>query len=611
MRSFRELSFRLRQEAANALLYLSPPNLGLQAASPLAVLPAPGSVGDALRNTDYAREMVAIADEIVQGRIPLLGNVVDYGSSVAWRRDPQSGTETPQKYFRLIPYLDVAAAGDHKLIWEINRHQHLVLLAQARVITGRDEYFETVVRQLEHWWSENRFQRGINWNSALEVAFRGLSWIWIWHLVGERMSTPFRQRFLAELYRHGLHLEYNLSIYFSPNTHLLGEAVALHALGRLFPDFPRADHWRQLGRDIVRGHMECCVKSDGSYFEQSTYYHVYALDMFAFHAVLEDVPGSHREGLARMAEFLASITSDGGKLPFLGDDDAGRFFAPYGPRSRFARATLATISSMLSQTFFAHSQHDLEEIALWWLGPERCRTSDGGTTEFKSRLFNDSGIVVMRRGPVVAMFDAGPFGPWSGGHSHSDTLSLVVSSGDQEVLIDSGTYSYMDPEWRNTFRGSSAHSTIRIDGHDQGEAEGPFRWTKKPETSLLEFASDAERDRAVAVCRYRGFSHTRTVELVNGSVFDVVDQVDGPAGEHLIEQFWHFALSPTERTAGTWRIGDIAEFTAEGGILEEAWRSRCYGSKETAPVIAVRRRTSLPITLHARLRLGLCPESRS
>ncbi len=166
---------------------------------------------------------------------------MDYGPSIAWRRDPQRGIETPQKYFRLIPYLDLAAAGDHKLIWEVNRHQHLVLLAQACVVTGRNEYFDAVVRQLEHWWAENQFQRGINWTSALEVGFRALSWIWIWHLLGAKMPAAFRQRFLAELYRHGLHLEYNLSIYFSPNTHLLGEAVALHAIGRLFPDFPRAD----------------------------------------------------------------------------------------------------------------------------------------------------------------------------------------------------------------------------------------------------------------------------------------------------------------------------------------------------------------------------------
>ena len=601
MRSFRELTFRLRQEAANGLLYFSPPNLNLHASAPLDVLPAPGAVGDALRDTDYTRELVRLADEIVQGRIPVLGDVVDYGATVAWRRDPQRGVETPQKYFRTIPYLDLASAGDHKLIWEVNRHQHLVLLAQAIVITGRAEYFDTVVHQLEHWWAENQFQRGINWASALEVAFRALSLIWIWHLVGERMSASFRQRFLAELYRHGLHLEYNLSIYFSPNTHLLGEAVALHALGRLFPGFPRADRWRDLGHETVLSHMNSCVKKDGSYFEQSTYYHVYALDMFAFHAVLEDVPESYRDGLARMAEFLSSITNASGDLPFLGDDDGGRFFSPYGPRSRFARATLATASLLLGERFFAYSQPDADEIASWWLGPERCTTSEGDALEIHSRRFEVSGIVVMRCGVVCALFDAGPFGPGSAGHSHSDTLSLVVTRGDQEVLIDSGTYSYMDPEWRSAVRGSSAHNTIRIDGRDQGTSAGPFRWAQKPEVSLFDFASDAARDRAVALCRYQGFSHARTVEFSNGNEFEIVDQIEGPAGEHDIEQFWHFAQSPRETVPGTWSIGDIAEFTADGGKLEDGWRSRCFGSKDAAPVIVVRRTTVLPVTLRARL----------
>jgi hypothetical protein len=604
MRSFRELTFRFRQESANAFLSLSSPNLKLQASSPLSILPAPDVVRVGIRDNEYTRRLAQSADEILQGRIPIFGTVIDYGADVSWRRDPERGVETPASYFRGIPYLDVTAAGDHKLIWEVNRHQHLVLLAQAHVLTGLEDYKEHVFRQLEHWWTENPFQRGINWTSALEVAFRGLSWLWIWHLLGAKMPPAFRQRFLAELHRHGLHLEYNLSIYFSPNTHLLGEAVALHALGRLFPAFPRADRWRAVGRDVVRRHMETSVQKDGSYFEQSTYYHVYALDMFVFHSVLEEVPESYCAGLSRMAEFLASIVSDSGDLPFLGDDDGGRFFSPYGPRSGFARATLATASLLLGKRFFEYTQLDIDEIALWWLVPERRKNDVGGSLEHGSQAFHDTGIVVMRRGSICALFDAGPFGPGSAGHSHSDSLSLVVTVGDREVLIDQGTYSYMEPEWRGYFRGSSAHNTVRIDGHDQGVAAGPFRWTAKPEVRVLAFNSDADKNHAVAICSYQGFTHTRTVNLF-GSELTVIDQIDGPAGEHDIEQFWHFALEPRPIGENTWAIGDIAEFGVEGGVIEESWRSRCFGSKEPARVIVVRRRSRLPVTISARLKLKL------
>jgi len=604
MRSANEISFRLRQEVANAVLLFAPPQCDLRAETPLQAFPSPGDVGDAIRDTPYASEVVKLADRVLGGRIPVFGTEIEYGPTVAWQRDPFRAMEAPRKYFRRIPYLDLQACGDHKWIWEINRHQHLVLLAQAFVITGRTTYLDEVIRQLEQWWTDNPFQRGINWTSALEVALRALSWIWIWHLLGNSMAAGFRQRFLAELYRHGLHLQYNLSVYFSPNTHLLGEAVALHAIGRLFPTFPRSEHWRKLGREIVHKQMTAQVQSDGSHFEQSTYYHLYALDLFLFHAVLEDSAGEYRAGLHRMTDFLASIVQTNGDLPFLGDDDGGRLFYPFGERGRFARATLATACLMLGEATRPHSQQDVQEIAMWWLGPGKCRVAQPRNPHRQSRLFADSGLVVMQRGDVSALFDAGPFGPWGAGHSHADTLSLTVSRGDHEILIDPGTYTYMDPEWRDVFRGTGVHNTIRINGSDQARSCGPFQWAEKPEVRLLDFSSTAQRDCAVASCQYRGFTHKRTVEFLNGNEFRILDELQGPPGEHLIEQFWHAGATVQQTAPDIWRIGEVADLVVDGGQGERAWRSRVFGSKEVSSMVVVRRRVAVPTFFRAQLRLA-------
>jgi hypothetical protein len=602
MRSRQEITFRLRQEIANGLLALSSPDLKLRAESPLSILPDPNTVADALRDTEYAQNLIAIADEVLGGRIPILGQVVDYGPQIGWRKDPYRRTETSAKYFRRIPYLDLPAAGDHKFIWEVNRHQHLVLLAQASVLTGDNRYSDHVFRQLEHWWAENPFQRGINWTSALEVGFRALSWIWVFHLIGARMSSDFRRRFLAELYRHGLHLEYNLSIYFSPNTHLLGEAVALHALGRLFPQFPRADKWQSSAGRIVSEHVQECVKDDGSYFEQSMYYHMYAMDMFAFHAVLENTTPSYLERLGSMAAFLAAVVNQNGELPFLGDDDGGRFFHPYGPRPPFARGSLAVASILTGKRFFAYDGRDLAEIAMWWRGPEDCAATSPENHQPASQVFKDAGLAVLRRDSVLCLFDAGPFGPGSAGHSHSDTLSLVVTIGEQEVLIDSGTFSYMDPEWRSYFRGSAAHNTVRIDGQDQAISAGAFRWTEKPSVKLADVNAEVQPVLMAGTCSYRSFHHQRTVEFSDGE-FRMTDEIKGPGGEHLIEQFWHFAIEPRELSPGKWAIGEVAEFSAEDGMAEPSWRSRCFGMKEPAWTIVVRTRAELPLKLQARLRV--------
>ena len=79
---------------------------------------------------------------------------------------------------------------------------------------------------------------------------------------------------------NGRYIERYLSTYFSPNTHLIGEAVGLFFIGTLCPEIPAAARWQRKGLDIVLAEAERQVRPDGVYFEQSLYYHVYALDFF-------------------------------------------------------------------------------------------------------------------------------------------------------------------------------------------------------------------------------------------------------------------------------------------------------------------------------------------
>ena len=196
MRSPQELWFRLRQESANLALAIHPPRLAAEQPAPLAFLPAPEVVAERLRGTPLEAEILALAEKILAHRFPLLGVEIETGPRIQWRRDYLAGIETRSVYFRNISYLDRARAGDHKIIWELNRHQHLVVLAQALLLSG-DQRFETELRmQFESWESDNPLQRGINWASALEVAFRVLSWIWVYHLIGAGWDAAFRRRFL-------------------------------------------------------------------------------------------------------------------------------------------------------------------------------------------------------------------------------------------------------------------------------------------------------------------------------------------------------------------------------------------------------------------------------
>jgi hypothetical protein len=590
MRRPREIIDRLWQELVNLRLWLLPPRLprGFSAPSPLPVLPDPSTVAGLLSSTSFPEELRFYARDILAHRFPLLGSSVETGPDIQWRKDYVNGPETGCSYFRLVPYLDRVRAGDHKIIWELNRHQHLVLLAQLDLFDRDPALLEEIWRELESWMDANPFQRGINWASALEVGFRALSWIWIYHLAGDEMPPLLRERFLETLMRHGRHLEVNLSFYFSPNTHLLGEAVALHALGVLFPQFPRGRRWRELGARVVDDQLDRQVRSDGAHFEQSTYYHVYALDMFVFHGILASADEAYREKVALMADYLAAVQGPSRNLAFIGDDDGGRFFHPFGPRPHFGRATQATCSVWLKRSG-VYAREDLFPQAAWWLG-----IAEGSATgDFPSRFFPDVGIAVMNAGDRHILVDAGPFGPWGSGHSHSDTLGIVVRSGDREILIDPGTYTYMGAE-RDWFRGSAAHNTVRIDGLDQATPVNPFRWSDQPAVSVRAWTTSEEEDFLDAECVSRGVTHRRRIRFVKPDVVMVVDEISGPPGEHLMEQFWHL---------GSIEYRDLIR-VEEGAETVESWRSEVFGAKHPAVTLRVSRKGALPLRLTTAIHLG-------
>src|ERR1700752_1894220 len=94
------------------------------------------------------------------------------------------------------------------------------------------------------------------------------------------MPTGFRRSWLRALAVSGRHIESYLSTYFSPNTHLLGEAVALFFIGTLCPQISSAEKWKKNGWKIIQEEAFRQVGADGGHFEQSLYYHVYALDFF-------------------------------------------------------------------------------------------------------------------------------------------------------------------------------------------------------------------------------------------------------------------------------------------------------------------------------------------
>jgi hypothetical protein len=557
----------------------------------LALLDVP-AVAAALRGTEYAAFIELMARTVLSHRTPILGTTVDTGPIIRWRRDYQHDKESGTQYFRRVPYLDFAAVGDHKFVWELNRHQQLVLLAQAYVLTGAEEFAHEIFRQLESWLEQNPFQRGINWASALEVGIRALSWIWIYHLAAPAMPDSFKRRFVTAIYQHGRHLEENLSVYFSPNTHLLGEAVALYGLGKLFTNFPESRAWCRRAAEIVEAQLSFQVRPDGSHFEQSTYYHVYALDFFLFYYLIAGRPKKFDQVLLRMAEYLEWQLGPARSISFVGDDDGGRLFHPFGDRSQFGRATLTTCGILWKREQWIGPLEEIAEQAAWWLGPECLQEArPQPPTPSGARVFPDAGAVFLQSPDLFLQMDAGPLGWGGAGHSHADTLSLIVWFRGAPVFIDPGTYTYVaDPVERRWFRGSSAHNTVCIDGTSQAKIAGPFRWATKPEVRLSAWKPSPEGGCVDAVCSYDGFEHRRRVLLRAGYLL-ILDEVQGPGGEHDCQQIWQLGPAASK----------VYLSFSSASSTEPSRMSPAYGMKTVGTAIIARTAGALPLAVAMRL----------
>src|SRR5262249_28629318 len=134
--------------------------------------------------------------------------------------------------------------------------------------------------------------------------------------------------------------------------------------------------------------------------------------------------------------------------------------------------------------------------------------------------------------------------PFSAGHGHADLLSVQCSIFGQPCLVDSGTYGYAEPTWRDFFRGTSAHSTIEVDGLGQAVPAGRFKWDARPRGRLHRWLSteafafgDASHD------AFRRLSdpvlHRRRVLFVKPHFWVVVDDLDGRA-DHVVDLRFQF-----------------------------------------------------------------------
>ena len=535
------------------------------------------------------------AERILEGSYDVLGyrglSFTPQGQDLDWHFDPVHDRRAPRVAWARVPYLD-PAYGDHKIIWEVNRHQHWLQLGRAFWLTGDRRYADGIGRLLESWLAANPPLVGINWASMLEIGFRAISWTWAMHALleraggkGQEEDKPWLVDMFVALDRQMTHVEQNLSYYFSPNTHLTGEALALYVVGSALPELAASTRWVTTGRRILLAEIDRQILADGGHAERSMHYQRYMLDFYLL-ALMTAVNTQDtvaiprlRDAATRLAEFTRSMADEHGRLPLIGDDDGGMLWPIAGRECHDVRDSLTLAAMVLSRPDL--TAWGVPEEVFWIAGRTAVERAPGledqpaDRRQVESRSLADTGYIVVRdNAGGHAVLDAGIHGYMNGGHAHADALALTLRLGNRPFLVDPGTSTYtMDPRLRDRMRSSMNHNTVIVDGRSQAIPAGPFHWRTRADARVRAWRHNPAFDWVEASHDgYAPVEHRRSLLRAGHAGWLVVDEILGE-GHHLATTHWH--VDPAWRLAsdGPGRVrarhldGDVAWLLHDAGDI--------------------------------------------
>jgi hypothetical protein len=182
--------------------------------------------------------------------------------------------------------------------------------------------------------------------------------------------------------------------------------------------------------------------------------------------------------------------------------------------------------------------------------------------------------------------------------------------------VDPGTYCFRDePEWREYFRSTAAHSTVVVDGQSQAQPEGPFGWRSQPRVRIREWHSTPQFDFLDA--DHDGYktlpdpvTHRRRVIFVKPGYWILVDDLSG-AARHQVDLRFQFGALDVALGAHPWaraktaggRVLWICPFPSapvQPALIKgelsplQGWISPQFGQRQPAPMLIYSFAVALP-----------------
>jgi hypothetical protein len=588
-----------------------------------------------LKESDSQNDVIKKADEILQNILYIMDNKkIDYGLRKVWDHDNVNDFKHLTKYYKKkIRYSGSVKPIDSLIPVKLNRHPFLYILGKAYLYSKNDKYADKAFYLINDWMNKNPVGIGLGWCDALNVSFRNISWIWTLELLkNSKAYNQYFSKIIGNLVFHARYIKKNLSFREFPNNHLVGEAFGLFLLALFLNPLKESKKYLEISKAILEREIIDQTYPDGGNKEHAFLYARLSADFFLQAYIIGtknniQFSQSYVDRLKKMFDFFLETLTPDFFMPSIGDSEDCMADRLSEVSKKNPIPLLATLSLLFKEEIVDFIE-EMPEESFFLLGKDACNKFNKAKRTkkvFSSTLLPDTGLCIMRSGNLknglLLFFDVGPQGLGHSGHGHSDSLNIVVYAHGKNILVDPGTYIYnFNHDWRNYFKGTSAHNTIMVDRQDQAVpfsyAES-FGWKEKADGHLSKWFAGKEYDCASGF--HKGYMRLKEGILHNRSIFFnkkqgywfILDTLEGK-GEHLFELFYH--LHPKMKIDKHQDNSFIATFDdgcgvkiilinpndTKGEIIIGAtdpiqgWFSSEYNSKEKSPVINYSKITSAP-----------------
>jgi hypothetical protein len=396
--------------------------------------------------------------------------------------------------------------------------------------------------------------------------------------------------------------------------------AGLYIASVIWPFYRESKTWGAMARKVLVREMMRQVKPDGVGIELATEYQLFILEFLLMAGALGQVtadpfPQQFWQRLNQMINFLSAVSDRNGNFPMFGDGDSGQVIAlPHSTQMR-ARSLVRLVHLYREPIPDPVDSDTRTQLLLWGQRSKNFPFMSEPGWHVGLRAFPEGGYYVLTDGrdrvdAMMVVFDAGPLGlPPLYAHAHADALSFWLSYGGQEFLVDPGTFCYYGQDlWRDYFRSTGAHNTMRIDGQDQSIPSGRFQWSHVARSQVHHTQETEEWIEVEAF--HDGYErltdpvvHSRSLRLFKRSKDLLITDHLICADSHDVEIYFHFHENCHVRRIGSnsftaeienmkLRIRLDDQLTSEVVRGSErpilGWVSRIYRVKTPSPTIVGR-----------------------